>query len=212
MQDKDDTTGFAILANGHANFVISARAVSWLSARHIGRVRLGVRQLILLVVAAVVALAVNLAPASSLRVNLGASMPRGLYRLTPASPSRGSLVSICVEPALAAVAVTRGYLSAGRCPGGAEPLLKRVVAVAGDVVTASKRSVAVNGAPIAASATLSHDSTGRPLARHPSGRHRLAEGELWVHSPAKRSWDSRYFGSVAPHQVIGVVEPVLTFD
>jgi conjugative transfer signal peptidase TraF len=212
VQDKDDTTGFAILANGRENFVISARGVSWLSAGRLGLGRLGARQVIVLVVAFAVALAVNLAPASSLRVNLGSSMPRGLYRLTSFPPLRGSLVSFCIEPSRAAIAIERGYVSAGRCPSGAEPLLKRVVAVAGDVVTSSKRSVEVNGTLIAGSATLSRDSSGRPLAHHPFGLHRLAQGELWVFSPTTRSWDSRYFGPVRGHQVVAVVEPLLTFE
>lgn len=212
MQDKEDTTGFAILANGRGNSVISASSLSWLSARDLARGRLDTRQLIVLVVAMIVALAVNLAPTSSFRMNLGRSMPRGIYRLTAPPPSRGSLVSVCIEPSLAAVAIARGYLSAGTCPGGAEPLLKRVVAVEGDIVTTSERSVDVNGTSIERSATLSRDSSGRPLAHHPFGRRRLALGELWVFAPASRSWDSRYFGPIRADQVIAAVEPVLMFE
>jgi hypothetical protein len=61
MQDKDDTTGFAILANERGNSVIGARGVSWLLAEHLGRGRPDARGLIVLVFAASVALAVNLA-------------------------------------------------------------------------------------------------------------------------------------------------------
>lgn len=39
-----------------------------------------------------------------------------------------------VSPQTAALARARGYLGPGPCAGGVQPLLKRVVAVAGDVV------------------------------------------------------------------------------
>lgn len=212
MQDKEGTTGFAILANERGNSVISATPVSWLPEGVRVRGRLGARQLIVLAIALAAALVINLAPSSSFRVNLGASMPRGLYRLTDSPARRGSLVSFCVEPSIAATAIAHGYLSAGRCTGGAEAVLKRVVAVEGDVVVTSEQSVEVNGAAILRSATQSRDSSGRPLGHYPFGRHRLGRGDLWVFSPASRSWDSRYFGPIHAHQVTAVVEPVFTFE
>jgi conjugative transfer signal peptidase TraF len=210
MQDKEGMTVFAIFANEHANSVITASAVSWLPRRHRIRSRLSTREILVMVLALATAIAVNAAPTTSLRVNLSASMPRGIYTLTSRAPTRGALIAFCVGLSAAALAAERRYLSAGSCPDGTEPLLKPVLAVEGDIVTTTERSVAVNSVLIAEGATRTVDSDGRPLPHHPFGRHELRRGELWVFSPARRSWDSRYFGPVRAEQVISTVEPVFT--
>jgi len=66
-------------------------------------------------------------------------------------------------------AAERGYIPAGACPGGHEPLVKPVAAVAGDRVTVTALGIAVNGEPIAQSAPLDEDSAGRPLRPVPAG-------------------------------------------
>ncbi|MGH7860139.1 MAG: conjugative transfer signal peptidase TraF [Candidatus Binatia bacterium] len=183
--------------------------MSWLpaGARTAGRVG-DRRVLIPLLVTLVTALAVN--AATSFRVNLSGSMPRGLYRLTADPPRRGSIVAFCLDEESAALAVERRYTGSGPCPGGGEPLVKPVAATEGDVVTTTRRSVTLNGIPLASSTTLVTDSNGRPLPHHPFGRYRLAPGELWVFSPAPRSWDSRYLGPIRRDQVVATVVPILT--
>ncbi len=152
------------------------------------------------------------ARAAGLRVNATASMPRGLWRVTPvtAALARGEIVSVC-PPEVPAIheAAARGYLPAGGCEGGTEPLVKPVAAVAGDVVTVSPESIAVNGAAIANTARLKQDSTGRPLHPVPVGAYTVAPGQVWLlsgHTP--RSFDSRYFGPVPMHNVLGRARPV----
>ena len=210
-QDKEGRTVFENHPKTHANFVISEKAVSWLpaSGRITGRI-VDRRVFLPLLVALVTALAVNAAPATSFRVNLSGSMPRGLYRLADASPERGSFVAFCLDEVSVALALERRYTGGGTCPGGVEPLVKPVAATRGDVVTTTERSVTVNGAPLPSSATLAADSNGRPLPHDPFGTHRLEHGELWVFSPAERSWDSRYFGPIRRDQVVATVVPVLT--
>jgi len=152
------------------------------------------------------------ARAAGLRVNATASMPRGLWRVTPvnADLDRGEIVSVC-PPEVPATreAAARGYLVAGGCEGGTEPLVKPVAAVAGDMVTVAPEGIAVNGAAIGNTARLTQDSAGRALHPVPAGSYLVAPGQVWLlsgHTP--RSFDSRYFGPVPVGNVLGLARPV----
>ncbi|HJU19338.1 MAG TPA: conjugative transfer signal peptidase TraF [Stellaceae bacterium] len=155
------------------------------------------------------------AGAAGLRVNATASMPRGLWRVAPAAGPipRGAIVSLCLPPGpLLRLALRRGYLDAGRCPGGAEPLLKPVAAIAGDVVRITAAGIAVNGALLPNSAARKQDSAARPLSPLPPGTYRVAPGAVWVVSSyAGKSFDSRYFGAVPVSAVRGTAQPVWVF-
>ena len=152
------------------------------------------------------------AEAAGLRVNTTTSMPRGLWRVASVNvpPRRGEVVSVCSpDTPVIREAATRGYIPVGGCPGGTDPLVKPVAAVAGDVVTVAPEGIAVNGAPIANTAQLRTDSAGRPLYPVPAGRYPVAPGEMWLlsgHTP--RSFDSRYFGPVPVRNVLGLAHPV----
>ena len=89
--------------------------------------------------------------------------PAGIYRLSDAPLVRDALVAACLPAAIARTGLTRGYLQAGDCPGGAEPVAKVLGALPGDVVKVAPDGVVVNGVPFANSATAARDSTGRPL-------------------------------------------------
>src|SRR5207302_5413533 len=69
-----------------------------------------------------------------LHVNLSPSAPRGLYRAIAGAPTRGAWVAACVSAEAATFGRARGYLGAGSCVGGVQPVIKPVVALAGDVV------------------------------------------------------------------------------
>lgn len=116
-------------------------------------------------------LGIALAGTAGLRVNATASMPHGIWHVEAlgARIGRGEIVSVCLpqSPALNE-AVERGYISDGACPGGHEPLMKPVAAVAGDRVTVTALGIAVNGEQIAQSAPL--DERRPPLAAGPGGR------------------------------------------
>jgi conjugative transfer signal peptidase TraF len=99
----------------------------------------------------------------------------------------------------------RGYIASGVCPGGYEPLLKPVAAIAGDVVSVNAAGIAVNGNPVADTVALAQDSAGRALQALPLGLYRVSPGEVWVlsdHDP--RSFDSRYFGAVPAAKIAGI--------
>src|SRR5207244_933762 len=92
-----------------------------------------------------------------MRLNLSPSVPLGLYRMVDQPVTRGVLVVGCVPPAAARLARERGYLGGGSCPGGAQPVLKRVGAVPGDLVDLRPDGVAVNGTRLSDSAPALRD-------------------------------------------------------
>jgi len=139
--------------------------------------------------------------------------PAGLYRLVRRAPvRRGELVAACLPRAVALTALARGYLGAGACAGGAEPVAKLAGALPGDAVELESDRVAVDGARLPHSRTARRDSLGRPLAHAAWGHYRVGPGQVWLfgfNNP--RSWDARYFGPVPLANVLGVLAPVLTY-
>jgi conjugative transfer signal peptidase TraF len=146
------------------------------------------------------------------RLNLTPSAPLGLYWLTASPASRGDWVLFCppAEPVFVE-AVRRGYVPMGHCPTGSVPLLKRLAAVAGDVVQIAPAGICINGEPIPQTSQMKTDGLARPL---PSPRFNgvLGSGQaLVVASLSPRSFDGRYFGPVDRRDLSGAVRPILTF-
>jgi conjugative transfer signal peptidase TraF len=151
------------------------------------------------------------------RLNTSASLPRGLYAEVPSAwmgrPARGDLVVACPPPAAAELARRRAYLADGPCAaraaGGAAPLGKVVLAVAGDEVMVAAAGLAVNGRAVPASRLVPRDAAGRPLPHPAFGGCRVRPGELWLFAPYHpRSYDSRYFGPVATAAIRGRLLPL----
>lgn len=165
-----------------------------------------------LVILGLVSLLLTSAIGFGLRVNFSESAPRGIYRAVPGTPVRGTWVAACVSADAAALGRARGYLGPGPCAGGAEPVLKPVIAVAGDIVELGPQAIVVNGVRLPRSASASVDRLGRPL-QHVWGRHVVAADELWLISTGvPNSWDSRYLGPFSISQVRAVARPVWTLD
>jgi conjugative transfer signal peptidase TraF len=143
--------------------------------------------------------------------NSSASLPRGLYLLDDAGGARpGDLVLACPPAAFARLALARGYLRRGGCPGGSRPLGKVLLAVAGDRLEVGAGAVALDGRRLPGTASAAADGEGRPLPRAVAGARRVGEGEVWLVSPHPRSVDSRYFGPIGAGQVLGRLVPLLT--
>jgi conjugative transfer signal peptidase TraF len=75
------------------------------------------------------------------------------------------------------------------------PLIKRVVGVAGDLVTATDAGMEINGQSVPNSRPLDLDTQGRTLP-HLRGSFTLKQGEIWAAGEHPNSFDSRYFGPV----------------
>jgi conjugative transfer signal peptidase TraF len=129
------------------------------------------------------------------RINTSPSLAVGLYVVT--TDGSANLVEFCPAEPFAALSLIRGYRDAGSCRDGGAPLLKPVVAKAGDTVELSARGISVNGLSLPNTAPLSRDTKGRPLTAWPFGRYPVTPGTVWVVSSYhSRSFDSRYFGPV----------------
>ena len=143
-----------------------------------------------------------------IRVNLSPSLPAGVYMSTKV-PAR--LIEFCPAEPYASLAIERGYRDEGVCPDGAMPLLKPIVAGAGDAVDVSARGIAVNGSLLRNSAPLRVDTKGRPLPAWHFGHYVVAPGTVWVASSYNpRSFDSRYFGPVSTSTIRDYVRPLVT--
>ena len=127
--------------------------------------------------------------------NTTASAPLGLYWIdTGAKPGLGDYAAIRPEPRLAAWLAARGYTSDGAL------LIKRVAAVAPSQVCRHDATVVVDGRAVAQAAGA--DRAGRTLPRW-RGCRQLAAGERFFLNPAPGSLDSRYFGPLPAHAVLG---------
>lgn len=145
-----------------------------------------------------------------LRINGSPSLPVGFY-MTSSEPG-AKLVEFCPAEPFASLALSRGYRDQGVCRDGGAPLLKPVVARAGDLVEVSTAGIAVNGHFLPNTAPLGTDTNRRPLASWPQGHYIVERGFVWVASSySPRSFDSRYFGPVPISSIRDRVRPLLTF-
>jgi conjugative transfer signal peptidase TraF len=149
---------------------------------------------------------------AGLRVNLTPSYPLGLWRIESLArdPVVGERVFVCPPPdAVFELARERGYLGHGLCPGWFSPLIKTVVAVAGQHV-ALGRDIVVDGVHLAHSSIRTRDGAGRTLSPAKGGA--VPRGELFLFSEFAGSYDSRYFGPVPAAGVLGLAHAVLVLD
>jgi conjugative transfer signal peptidase TraF len=141
--------------------------------------------------------------------NFTTSLPLGLYRRVGRRISKGDIVMACLPPTAARLAIARGYVWPGDCPGRAAPIGKLVVAVAGDTVTLTREEVRVNGAALPNSRLANFDSKGRALEHYPFASHVLTGDEVWLFSPYHAlSFDSRYFGPVHRRNIRSRIIPL----
>jgi conjugative transfer signal peptidase TraF len=145
-----------------------------------------------------------------LRIDASASLPIGFYKIT--GDPTAELIEFCPPEPFASLSARRGYRGRGTCPDGFEPLMKPILARAGDIVDVSAKGVAINGRRlIFNSAPRFVDTKGRPLAHWPFGKYRVASGAVWVVSSFNsRSFDSRYFGTILLSSVGSRLRPILT--
>jgi conjugative transfer signal peptidase TraF len=129
-------------------------------------------------------------------LNLSASLPRGLYRVQPATQIHPGMIAVVQpRPALALVLSERHALPLG------VPLLKPVAAVVGDTVCVDT-AVRVNGT-VLTTVIADADSQGRPLP-HWHGCLTLGPADVFLLSTySDRSLDSRYVGPVPRETVVG---------
>jgi len=149
--------------------------------------------------------------AGGLRINITPSEPLGLWHLVALDrrPAVGDLVLICPpENDAMREARERGYLRSGLCPGGFAPLIKTVIATAGQTVEIGS-AVHVDGVTVTNSAVSKRDGKGRPLTACSGGK--VPAGSVFLHSSFVGSYDSRYFGPLPASGILGLAQEVLTY-
>jgi conjugative transfer signal peptidase TraF len=148
-----------------------------------------------------IALSVFFHPRPRLIWNASASVPIGLYAVHPAGALRvGELLVITPSEPLAAFLDARRYLPKG------VPLLKRVLALPGQIVCRSGRIITVDGA--AMGLALDVDHLGRPLPVW-QGCRVIAAGDVFLmNRRSEDSLDGRYFGPLPATTVAGRADPL----
>ncbi|WP_460033483.1 conjugative transfer signal peptidase TraF [Megalodesulfovibrio paquesii] len=147
---------------------------------------------------------------ADLRWNGTPSMPRGLYQVQDRAPRRGDVVACCLEGETAALALARGYLRPGSCPSGAQPLLKRLAGLPGDLVEVGPEGVRINGVLQPDSRPRQADRQGRELPQQALHSGIIPQGQaLTLSTQHPGSFDGRYVGLV-PLDSLRTVEPLWT--
>jgi conjugative transfer signal peptidase TraF len=145
------------------------------------------------------------------RVNLTASLPLGLYRITDEVPSRGDMAFFCLESEFRGLATERGYVGPGTCPGGLRALGKTIAGLPGDLVgIETDGSISINDQILPGSAAKVCDSRGRAMPRSQLRPGIIPPGQalmLSLHHPG--SFDGRYFGLVRLAD-LHLIRPVFT--
>ena len=150
------------------------------------------------------------------RINTTRSIPVGLYWTSSAPVEKGAYVLFCPPPhfneGVFELALDRGYIGAGFCPGGYGYMMKRVLAASNDVVNIADDGVRVNGKLLPFSAPAKADKGGRLLPRCQVGSIVLDTSEVLLMSDVSAtSFDGRYFGPLHRAQIRTVISPVITW-
>ncbi|HHC6670864.1 TPA: conjugative transfer signal peptidase TraF [Vibrio parahaemolyticus] len=142
--------------------------------------------------------------AQGYRYNISYSYPTSIYKLTHDHMDyhRGELVLFCPpHNAAMQMALKRDYIKMGLCPSGLTPVIKKIMAMEGNRISFEDQVVHINGQKMPSAMVLSEDSQGRLLPQ-------FAPFPLQPnHSPID-SFDSRYYGTVPFHHLLGHIEPV----
>ena len=150
-----------------------------------------------------VGLSVFLHPTPRLIWNASASVPIGLYAVQPAGVLHVTdLVVIRPPEPLASFLADRGYLPKG------VPLLKRVLALPGQTVCRTDRTITVDG--IAIGEALERDRRGRTLPVWRGCRTVSATEVFLMNWRSEDSLDGRYFGLLPVSSIVGRAEPLWT--
>lgn len=149
-----------------------------------------------------------------LMVNTSDSIPKGLYRQTPATADlKNKWVLVCPDNRpLFKLALARAYLKAGLCPGGYGYLMKKVVATAGDVVSSTAAGIVVNKNHLPFSKPHAVDGLHRALPQWRVVNYQLKPDEvLLMTSQSAWSFDSRYFGLLNRQEIKSELTALLTW-
>jgi conjugative transfer signal peptidase TraF len=143
--------------------------------------------------------------APSLIWNVSASVPIGLYLVTPPDRLRVTHL-VVVEPsrALADFLAERSYLPRG------VPLLKRVLALPGQTVCRRNLTIIVDGIEVGTAREIDHLGRALPVWQ---GCRSIADDMIFVMNwQSPNSLDGRYFGPTPITSIVGRATPLWTAE
>jgi conjugative transfer signal peptidase TraF len=146
---------------------------------------------------------------SGLLMNYSDSVPIGLYRRVP--PSMASYGGFCLPSSTANIALRAGLdVVPGACSGGLAPVLKPLLyASPKQPLIYDARGFSFNGKLLPNTAPKVHSRTGLPLEHYAFGTY--TNGVWAVSDFNANSYDSRYFGPVAPDAIRLYAKPLWTW-
>jgi conjugative transfer signal peptidase TraF len=135
--------------------------------------------------------------------NASASVPIGLYAIRPAGALHVTeLVVVRPPPALASFLDQRRYLPKG------VPMLKRILALPGQTVCRSDRTITIDG--VAMGEALDRDRNGRALPTWHGCRVVGGDEVFLMNWQSEDSLDGRYFGPLPASAIAGRADPLWT--
>lgn len=138
-------------------------------------------------------------------------MPIGFYKKIQSTIIvRNDLVAVCLPDYIAKTGLKQHYVSHGTCQNGSTPVLKKVIEIPGDSVFLSNLYILVNHVSYYAP-FQSKDRHNYPVKKWIKNGSYKNINSYWVYgeNDPVYSWDSRYYGGVARHNIIGVYKPLL---
>jgi conjugative transfer signal peptidase TraF len=137
--------------------------------------------------------------------NASASVPIGLYAIRPAGALQVTELVVVRPPTpLASFLDERRYLPKG------VPMLKRILALPGQTVCRTDRTITVDGT--AMGQALDHDRSGRALPVW-RGCRAVARDEVFLMNwQSEDSFDGRYFGPLPASTIAGRADPLWTHE
>jgi conjugative transfer signal peptidase TraF len=150
-----------------------------------------------------VGLSVLFRPAPRLIWNASASVPIGLYAVRPAGALHVDELLVVMPPEpLATFLDERRYLPRG------VPLLKHVLALPGQTVCRSDRTITVDGVAVGEALDRDHLSCPLPIWR---GCRVVGAGDVFLmNRQSEDSLDGRYFGPLPSTTIVGRADPLWT--
>lgn len=145
--------------------------------------------------------------AMGFRINLTESIPIGLYRITSAKPLKNAYVIFCPDDRQSfRLAKNRGYIDHSLNCGGYGYLMKKVVAVSGDILSVTHEGVFVNQTLLPFSKPKLMDGMNRILPQWQKLDYPLKEDEVMtMTNQSEWSFDGRYYGLIHIGQIKGVI-------
>jgi conjugative transfer signal peptidase TraF len=146
---------------------------------------------------------------SGLLMNYSDSVPLGICRRVPANAA--NYAGFCLPGATATAALRAGLdVVPGACPDGLAPALKPLIhAAPKHPLIYDARGFSFRGKLLPNTAPKAHSRTGVPLAHYGFGTY---TNGIWAVSDFNaNSYDSRYFGPVAPEAMRFYAKPLLTW-